>query len=114
MLPTPASIGTNVRTTGTNRAITTVLGPCSSKNVLACVRGTRVLKNRRRALNSRGPDLLADREADLVADHGGREAADQDGREVAELALVGEKPGDEQERVAGEEEAEQEARTPRR
>ena len=49
---------------------------------------------------------LPDREADLVADHGGREAPDEDGREV-ELALVGQEPGGEEQRVAGEEEADQ-------
>ena len=52
--------------------------------------------------------LLADGEADLVADDGGGEAPDQDGGEV-QLALVGEDPGGEQERVTGEEEADEQA-----
>ena len=52
------------------------------------------------------PRLLPDGEPDLVADHRRREAADQDGGEV-ELALLGEQPGSEEQRVAGEEEAEQ-------
>ena len=43
---------------------------------------------------------------DLVADHGGGEAPDEDGGEV-QLALVGEEPGGEEERVAGEEEADE-------
>ena len=51
-----------------------------------------------------GPAFLPMREADLVADHGGDEAPDEDDGEV-QLALVGEEPGGEQERVAGEEEA---------
>ena len=67
------------------------------------------LKSRESGRRSRrGPDLLADGEADLVADDGGDEAPDQDGGEV-ELALVGEDPGGEEERVAREEEADEQA-----
>ena len=49
------------------------------------------------------------READLVADHRGGEATDQHRREV-QLSLVGEEPGGEEERIAGEEEADEQAR----
>ena len=108
ILPTPATTGANVRTTGTKRASTMVFGPCWSKKCSVRSMYSRLKKRESGSRKSRGPGLLADGEPDLVADHGGGEAPDEDGREV-ELALVGEEPGGEEERVAGEEEADQQA-----
>ena len=56
-----------------------------------------------------GSDLLAERVADLIADERGEEAPDEDDRQV-ELALGGEQPGGEEQRVAREEEPDQQAR----
>ena len=59
-----------------------------------------------RAAEEPGPEPVADRVADLGPDDRGDEAADDDERDV-EVALRCEQPGGEQQRVAGEEEADQ-------
>ena len=104
--PTPARIGTNVRTTGTNRARTIVFAPCGSKNssvrsMYSCLKSR---ESGRRKID--GPDLRPERVAHLVPDDRSHEAPDEDDREV-QVALLGEEARGEQQRVAGEEEAEQ-------
>ena len=96
-----------VRTIGTNRASTIVFGPWRSKNW--CVRSTySCLKSRDSCcVNRRGPSRLPI-VADFGADERADEAADDEQRDV-EVALTGEHTRGEQQRVAGEEEADEQA-----
>ena len=88
MLLTPATIGVNVRTIGTNRASTMVLAPCLSKNAWALSTFS-CLKNREFGPAEEGrADPPAEQVADLVADHGGEEAADEQGQEREVERLV--------------------------
>ena len=112
-LADPATTGANVRTTGTKRASTIVFGPVLVEEVFGAVDELPFEEPRVRAPQQARAHPLADGEADLIADDGGHEAPDEDGGEV-ELALVGEDPGGEEQRVAGEEEADQQARSRRR
>jgi len=111
--PTPAITGVKVRTTGTNRASTTAFGPWRSKNswvrsTYSCLEQTRI-----GAAEQRRADPLADQISELGAEEGGHERARQEQPEL-ELALPGEHPGGEQQRVAGEEEPHQQAGLRRR
>ena len=108
ILPTPATTGANVRTTGTKRASTMVLAPWWSKKSSVRSMYSR-LKNRESGRrNSRGPTvapMVNPTWSPITA------AAKQPMRTAARLSLpwLARMPGGEEERVAGEEEAEQEA-----
>ena len=108
ILPMPATTGANVRTIGTKRASTIVLAPCWSKksSVRSMYSRLNNLESGRR--NRRGPVFWPMVKPTWSPMTAAAKHPSEDGGEV-QLALVGEDPGGEQERVAGQEEADEQA-----
>ena len=94
MRTTPAITGTNVRTIGTNRAISTAW-PTAPREEAFGPRHVAPLREPPLAGEEPRPCAAADRVTDLVSEDRGEHAADDDQCEV-ELALGGEQPGGEQ------------------
>ena len=109
ILPMPATTGAKVRTTGTKRASTIVFAPWLVEEVLGAVDVLPFEEPRIGAAQQAWPHLAGRSVKPTWSPiDGGGEAPDQDGGQV-HLALVREDPGGEQERVAGEEEADEQA-----
>ncbi|CAM5595166.1 hypothetical protein SHIRM173S_08067 [Streptomyces hirsutus] len=112
MRPTPAVMGMKVRKTGMKRAITSALGPCLSMNCWArsafsCLK-KRELGRRKRALPTFA--RRRSRTRALAQDGGHRDGEhDQPQGLVEELVVGHEKTRCEQQRVAGQEEADDQA-----
>ena len=115
MLLTPATVGTKVRTIGTKRARTIVFDPCLAKNISALATLAGLNRPALRPVEQRRAELVADEVADLVAGDGRERTHARHDRQRRHVVLaellegrVGrEEPGEEQQRVARQEEPDQ-------